>query len=280
MAVSTTTTSSKAWAMDVQAFAPADAIPDALVQTITTVAGTVEGDDVAVRVPVVADDAANIVAEGADITEADPELNEAVVLTVKVAKLLRLSREQFRQPQTADVLAEAAARSIVTKADDVLINQVAPTAPAVTPPAGILAQDITDAGTVAADLDALVDALAAIQTAGGRPSHFVMSPTAWASLRKFKSATGSNLTILGTGAADALPVLLGVPVLVNNAVPENKGLIVDKRDIVSAVGDVLVSQSDQVYFKSDSIGLRVTFRFGATLVHADRHAVFTVTDPT
>lgn len=280
MAIQTTTTSSKAWAMDVQGFAPADAIPDALVQTITTVAGTVEGDDVAVRVPVVADDAANIVAEGADITEADPELNEAVVLTVKVAKLLRLSREQFRQPQTASLLAEAAARSIVTKADSVLINQVAPTAPAVTPPAGLLAQDITDAGTVAADLDALVDALAAIQAAGGTPSHFVMSPTAWASLRKFKSATGSNLTILGTGAADALPVLLGVPVLVNNAVPEQKGLIVDKRDIVSAVGDVLVSQSDQAYFKSDSIGLRVTFRFGATLVHADRHAVFTVTDPT
>lgn len=279
MPIHTTVTSERAWSPDVTTVPPDEAIPDALVNIITTVAAAVEGDAVAVRVPVVLDDEANIVPEGDQIPEADPDLSETVVTTAKVAKLLRLSREQFVQPNAAALLSSAAGRSIIAKADDVLLNTLAPVAPALTPPAGILAQGITNGGTIADNLDGLVDALAAIQAAGGNPSHIVLSPTAWASLRKFKTGAGSELTILGTGAADAQPVLLGVPVLVNKAVPANSGLVVDKADIVSAVGSVLVSQSEHAYFTSDSMALRVTFRFGARVIHPDRHASFTVTAP-
>lgn len=275
----TTVTSAKAFAPDMQGIAPVDAIPDALVMQITTPAGTVEGDAVAVRVPFVIDDDAAIVAEGAEIPESEPDLSEVVITTAKVAKLVRLSREQFRQPSAAALLSQAAGRAIINKADDVLLNQLAPVAPEITPPAGILAQGITAAGPVADNLDVLVDAVAAIEAAGGAPSHFLLSPTAWASLRKFKSATGSALTILGAGAEGAAPVLLGIPVLVNKAVPTGSGLIVDRRDIVSAVGDVMVTQSDQAYFTHDSMALRITFRFGAAVIHTDRHASFTVVDP-
>lgn len=279
MATHTTTTSATAWSPDVQAFPAEEAIPDALITTITTKGAEIEGDDVAMRVPIVLDDPAAIVAEGDEIPEANPDLSEAVVLTVKVAKLIRLSGEQFRQPNAAQLLADAAGRSIISKADDVFINQLAPVAPAVTPPAGLLHQPITDAGTVATSLDALVDTLAELEAAGGHPSHFVLSPTAWASLRKFKQGTGSAMAILGTGANDAAPVLLGVPVIVNKAIPTGTGLVVDSTDIVSAIGPVLVTQSSEVYFSSDSMGIRVTFRFGAVTVHADRHAKFTVTAP-
>lgn len=275
--IETTLTSAKAWSPDVQEFIASEVIPDALVNVVTTVAGTVEGDDVAVRVPFVRDDLASVVPEGAQIPEADPDLAEAVVLTTKVAKLIRLSREQFGQPNAATLLSDAASRAVIATADDVFLNTAAPKAPALTPPAGILNQGIAKAGAVAGNLDGLVDAMAAIATAGGNPSHIVLSPTAWASLRKFKAQTNSAVTILGAGTNDAVPMLLGVPVVVNKALPVGSGLIVDASDIVSAVGTVNVAQSADVYFTSDSIGLRVTFRFGAQVIHPNRHATFTVT---
>lgn len=277
MATETTITSAKGWSPDVQAFLAADVIPTALVNTITTVAGTVEGDDVAVRVPFVRDDVASVVPEGAQIPEADPDLAEAVVLTTKVAKLIRLSREQFEQPNAPTLLSDAASRAVIATADDVFLSQAAPKAPALTPPAGILNQGIAKAGAVAGNLDGLVDAMAAIATAGGNPSHIVLSPTAWASLRKFKAQTNSAVTILGAGTNDAVPMLLGVPVIVNKSLPSGSGLIADASDIVSAVGTVNVAQSSDVYFTSDAIGLRVTFRFGAQVIHPNRHATFTVT---
>lgn len=279
MSTQTTVTSAKAWSPDVQGIPAEEAIPDALALSITNISGAVQGDDVAVRVPYVTDDEAHIVPEGQEIPEADPELSEAIVITTKVAKLLRLSREQFFQDRAAGILSNAAQRSIIAKADAVLLNQLAPTAPAITPPAGILAQGITNAGIVANNLDTLIDAVATIGEAGGTPSHIVLSPTAWASIQKFKSATGSAAALLGSGTEATVPMLLGLPVLVSRAVPSGSGLIVDRSDIVSAIGDVLVTQSDEVYFTSDSIGLRVTFRFGATVVHPNRHAKFTVTSP-
>lgn len=276
MALLSTPTSAQAWRPDVTGHAPDDVIPDALIQRITSNAGTVEGDAVSVRVPIVADDDAAIVPEGTKIPEAAPELAEAVVTTIKIAKLLRVSREQFLQEGAAQRLSTAAARSIIKKADDVLLNTPAPTAPASIPPAGILHQGIPDLGPVTGTLDALVDALATVQTGGGTPDAFVLSPTAWAALRKFKTAEGSAQSLLGVGSQDAQPLILGVPVIVNQAMPDGQGLLVDRDDIVSAVGPVMTAQSDDVYFETDSIGLRVMFRFGATVVHPARHMLFSV----
>lgn len=273
MSTLTTRISAKAWSPDVQGFNPSEVIPNALINIITTVAGVVEGDDPAVRVPVVADDEATVVPEGAEIPEAAPTLSEAVVNTVKVAKLLRLSREQFMQNRAAGILATAAQRSIISKADDVLLNYL-------TAPNGLMTQISTDAGAVAADFDALIDAVSTITANGGEPTHIVLSPSAWASLQKFKTGTGSAGNLLGAGTQATVPMLLGVPIVVNRHVPDGAGLIVDRSDIVSAFGTVNVATSEDVYFASDSIGMRVTFRFGAAVVHPNRHARFTVTNPT
>ena len=273
MSTQTTTTSAAAWSPDVQGFVADDVIPEALVNRITTISGFVDGDEPAVRVPVVADDEATVVPEGQEIPEGNPNLSEAVVNTVKVAKLMRLSREQFYTNEAAGILSNAAQRSIVGKADDVILNHL-------TAPTGLMSQITADAGAVADDLDGLIDAVATIETAGGNPSHILLSPTAWASLQKFKASTGSAGNLLGAGTQATVAMVLGIPVVVNRSVPAGSGLIVDMSDIVSAVGPVNVSTSSDVYFTSDSIGLRVTFRFGATVVHADRHTKFTVTAPT
>lgn len=276
----TTVTAAKAWAPDVTAVAPDVAVPDALILATSTVAGSVEGDAPAVRVQYVDDASAGFVAEGAAISEADPNLSEALVYTGKIAQLIRLSREQWSQPNAAQLLSNSVARAVTRAANVAYIAQAAPTGGAVTPPAGLLnVSGIVSGGAVAANLDGLVDLLATLAGNYSQPSHIVMSPLAWASLRKFKIGTGYAGSLLGTGATDAQRFLLDLPVIVDPAVPTNQGLVIDKTAVVSAVGPVMVATSDQVYFNADSVGVRCTWRFGQNVVKPNRIGKFTVTAP-
>lgn len=280
MATETTITSAKAWSPDVTAVAPADALPEALILLTSTVVGSIEGDEPAVRVQYVDDASAGFVAEGADIGEADPDLAETLVYTGKVAQLVKLSREQMAQDGADDLLSASVRRAVTRAANIAYARQIAPTAPATTPPAGLVnVAGVLDGGAVAADLDALVDLQAAIASNDGNASHIVLSPTAWASLRKFKTAADSALSLLGAGTEDTVPSLLNLPVIVSNALAAGSGLMVDQTAVVSAVGAVLVAQSEHAYFGSDSIALRCTWRFGQNVVRPDRVGTFTVTAP-
>jgi HK97 family phage major capsid protein len=280
VATHTTVTSDKAWSPDLHTFAPSDVIPDALVLLTSNVAGSIEGDEPAVRVAYVDDDAAEFVAEGAPIPESDPELAETLVHTGKVSQLIRLSREQWSQAGAANLLSESVRRAVVKRANEAYISQAAPTAPAVTPPAGLLnIAGTIDGGAIAGDLDALADAFAAIEGNGGTATHIVASPSAFGYLRKFKTGTGAATSLLGAGTADMARRLLGVPVLTSAAVPAGGLLVIDRLAVVSAVGTVQVATSEHLYFDSDSIALRCTWRFGANLVRPDRVAKLTVTDP-
>jgi len=280
MATETTVTSANAWSPDQHSFAASEVIPDALILATSTVAGRIEGDAPAVRVAYVDDAAATFTAEGAPIPEADPALSEVLVYTGKVSQLVRLSREQWQQEGVPLQLSESVRRAVTTAANTAYIAQAAPVGPAVTPPAGLInIAGIVNGGAVATSLDKLVDAFATIEGNGGTPSHILLSPTAWASLRKFKTGTGSAQNLLGAGMNDSARMLLGVPLLVTSALAAGSGLVVDRTAIASAVGPVMVAQSEHVYFAADSIALRCTFRFGANVVRPNRIAKFTVTAP-
>jgi HK97 family phage major capsid protein len=280
MSTETTITSAKAWAPDVTAVAPEDAVPEALILETSTVAGEVEGDAPAVRVQYVDDASAGFVAEGVAIDEADPDLAEVLVYTGKISQLVRLSREQWRQDNAAALLSESVQRAVTKAANVAYVAQAAPSGPAVTPPAGLLnVSGIVDGGAVADNLDMLIDLQAQLAGNDGNPTHILLSPTAWANLRKFKDGATSERSLLGAGTEDTVRSLLNLPVLVSNAVPTDTGLMLDRNAIVSAVGEVMVAQSEHAYFNSDSIGLRCTWRFGANVVHPDRIGKFTVEDP-
>ncbi len=280
MATETTRISAKAWAVDVRAVAPTDAVPEALILQTSTVVGSVEGDAPAVRVQYVDDATAGFVAEGDPINEADPDLAETLVYTGKVAQLVKLSREQMAQPDAENLLSESVRRAVTKAADIAYIRQVAPTAPATTPPAGLVnVAGVLAGGAVVGDLDGLVDLQAAIAGNDGNPTHILLSPSAWASLRKFKDQTGSARSLLGAGVEDVVPSLLNLPVIVSNALAAGSGLMLDRSAIVAVLGDVMVSQSEHVYFASDNVALRCTWRFGQNAVHPDRLGAFTVTAP-
>ncbi len=280
MATQTTLTSADGWSPDVNTFAPTEAVPEALVLQTSSVLGNIEGDDVAVRVAFVDDDDAQFTAEGATIPEAEPVLDEVLVYTGKVTQLVHLSREQWLQPGASNRLADSVRRAVTKKANEVYLTQAAPTSPAVTPPAGLLNVDgIADGGAVADDLDNLVDLIATLEGNGANPTHLVVDPTGWASLRKLKTATRANTSLLGAGTSDAARVLLDLPVLVSGAMTAGTGAVLDRAAIASAVGLVRVAQSEHVYFTSDGIALRCTWRIGWNVAKPDRLGTFTVTDP-
>ena len=171
-------------------------------------------------------------------------------------------------------------RAVTTVANVAYIAQAKPIAPAVTPPQGLLnITGIVNGGAFATSLDTRSDTLALLETNGAMPSHVVASPQAWGYLRGFKVGTGRNDMLLGAGTLDTEKRLLGLPMLTGAAVPAGSLLILDQTAIVSAIGDVEVAISDQVYFNSDSIAVRCTWRFGSNVVRPNRIAKMTVTAP-
>lgn len=280
MATETTTTSAYAWRPDDTTFAPADVVPEALIMRTSTVAGSIEGDKPVLHVAYIDDDDAEFVAEAAEIDESNPALAEVAVATGKISQLVRLSNEQWRQEGTAGQLAASVARAIVKRADEAFLTQTAPTPPAVQPPAGLLnIAGITAGDEVTGSLDALVDLLAELESDGATPTHIVVDPHGWAQLRKLKTGTDYNSSLLGAGTTDAVPMLLSLPVLVNRWAPAFSGIVIDRNAVVSAVGQVKIATSEHQYFSSDSIAVRATWRIGWNVVRPNRIGKFTITQP-
>lgn len=264
----TTLNSDAAWRPDLNTFLAADVVPDAAILQASTVAGSIEGDQPVVRVAFVDDDEAVIKAEGAALDEAEPTLDEVAISTKKVTQLVRLSREQYGQAGTAEQLGVSVQRAIIKRADTLFLAE---------PTTGLVnTAGLVNGGAVSGDLDTLIDLEATLRENGATPSLFVVAPSTWAALRRLKAATGSNTNLLGAGTDDAEPRLLSVPVLVNNQVPSGTGLLVDSTAVVSAVGTVQLATSDQVYFASDSVALRATWRIGHAVPRPNRVGKFTV----
>lgn len=275
MAIQTTSTSASAWSPDTHVFAAQDVLPAALILDSSTVSGTILGDEPALRVATVADDTASVVPEGATIDESEATLGEVVVHTAKIAQMHKISREQWSQPNVSQVLAASAGRAITRTADDLFINGATTDASTgLTNVPGIVAGD-----PVTGSLDALVDLVAELQANGAQPTNILLSPSGWAEVRKVKTGEGAATSLLGVGATDAQPLLMGIPVRVTAALAEGTGLVVDRTAVVSATSTVNVASSEHAAFDSDSIMLRATWRIGWAAVHADRIGSFTVTAP-
>lgn len=277
MATQTTGTSAFAWRPDESTFAPADVVPTALIMATSTVSGQIDGDQVSLHVAYVDDADADFVAEAAEIPEAEPGMSEVLVHTGKISQLIKLSSEQFGQEGTAGQLSASVSRAIINRADQAYLAQLAPTPPAVHPPAGVLhIDDVIDGPEVDESLDGLVDLIAELQSQNSTPSHIVVDPFGWAELRKFKTGAQYNSSLLGAGTTDTVPMLLSLPVIVNRHAPAYSGLVLDRNAVVSAVGPIRIANSEHTFFTSDSIALRATWRIGWNVVRPNRIGKFLI----
>lgn len=265
MATNTTTTSAKAWAPDVQGFAPEDAVPDALILATSVYCGTVEGDSPSVRVPYVSEDgAANIITEGSLITDTVGEFDEVVINTHKVSALGKFSRESVLQDRASEMILNSMQRSVVSKANAIYMANVSA-------PVGLLNNtELPDAVELGTNLDSLVDAQAAIEADGGTATHIVASPTFWAAAQKLKTGTAMQTPILGAGTEATQRHLLSIPVLVSPAVTAGSALMLDRNAIPSAYGSVNIARSDDAFFSYDVVAIRVTWRIGFNATRPNR----------
>ncbi len=136
--------------------------------------------------------------------------------------------------------------------------------------------NVVQGDEVSDSLDALVDLVATLQNNLSTPTHILLDPLGWAEFRKLKVGTAYSQSLIGAGTTDATTMLLSLPVLVNRAVPDYTGIVVDRNAVVSAVGSVMVATSEHQYFTSDSVALRATWRIGHVVVRADRIGTFTI----
>ena len=271
MSTITTTTASYPWRPDETFFSAADVVPTALILQTSTVAGSVDGDQPAVRVAFVDDaESATYVAEGSEITEDDPTLSEIVVRTKKISRLVNLSSEQFRATETATQLSLSVARDLVRRADSDYIGSTTSPLVGLANVAGTV-----EAGSVGtSDLDVIVNLIAQLEVNGATPSHIVVDPLGWAALRTLKTESASNESLLGAGTTDAPLLLLGLPVLKSRFIPAYTGVVLDRTAIVSAVGPVSIATSEHALFAKDSVQLRATWRIGWGVVRPDRIGSF------
>src|SRR5699024_8027117 len=176
------------------------------------------------------DPASGFYKEGSAISDDDPTADEVTIFTGKVATVSKFSREQLSQPEVPEIVLHSLKRSVATYANNAFIANADTDYPL-----GLLEQSIHDGGSVDANLDALVDARAHIQTAGGDPNLILASPNSWAALSKLKVGTSSNQTLLGAGVEPGELSVLGVPVVVSPALPDTSLVMLDRSAALSAV---------------------------------------------
>lgn len=270
----TTATADYAWRPDSTFFSAPDIIPDALLLQCSTVAGAIEGDTPSVRVAFVTDsESAGYVSESVAITSDEPDLDEVVLHAKRIARLVTLSTQQYRQTETAAQVSESVARDIVQKADNAFLGDASDQ-----PSTGLLnVTGVVNGGEVEQDLDVLVDLIATLENNGARPSAIIVDPLTWANLRKLKVGGDQiNQSLLGAGVVDAPPLLLSLPVLRSRWLPPNTGLVADRSQIVSAVSPVEVAVSEHAAFTSHAVIVRATWAVGWAVVRPDRLGKFTV----
>lgn len=265
MATNTTLNTAKAWHPDQVAYLPEDVVPEALILLASTVAGQIDGDEPSVRVPYVGDDGtATFVDESNPIGDAGQHFDEVVVSTHKLASLGKYSIEVLNQPTPAEMITNSLQRSLVKKANAAFLHNPSN-------PTGILnAAGITEGGAVSANLDPVIDAVAAIEGNDGQASIIIASPSAWADLSTLKSASGSNQSLLGAGVEAGVRSVLGVPVVVTNQAEAGTLVVIDKTAIVSAVGPIRLVRSDDAFFTLDVAAIKIAWRIGWSLMHPDR----------
>lgn len=259
---------------DSHVFDPADVVPEMAYLNHTDRRASIEGDAPAVRVGIVDDDTAQHVPEGDEIPLGQPQLNERLIYTRRIAFLTHISRDQYRQAGTDEQLAHSVGRAMVRKADQALLTQPAPVAPEVAPSTGLVNLAGASRVDVTDDLDPLHDLLAQLEDAGAEPDSIVVSPTTWAALKQLKKADTSHEGLLGAGTDDSVRRLLSLPISIKRSMEPGTGLVLDRRAVASAYGDLEVDVSHEALFSSVGVAVRALFRAGHVVPREERVGVF------
>lgn len=225
-----------------------------------------------VQVPLLADDVpTDFVAEGAELPQGEPVVNEATLRPRKIAAMTVLSSElaEDSEPEAVSLIGQSIARSIRTKLDQAYLFAATGGLPS---PGVLTGTSIVDGGVLGANLDAISDAITTVEANGGTANVITMSPATWGRIAKVKTEGTSNAPLLGV---DGTPVgersLFGVPVFVDSAVVADVIGVWDSNAVAVALRrDVKVESDTSRYFDTDSVAIRATLRADWTVLDPQR----------
>lgn len=239
-----------------------------------------------VRVPrIVNGVTAGFVAEGAQITDGDVAFDEVTLLpsTLKGLKVLvKLSNELIR---TSVVGLEAVLRTrLVTDVANALDAALWDGAGTSNTIKGILRATGIATGTLdLADPDSLIDGLATAQGNKVNPTHWVMTSTSFAAIRKVKVGTTDARYVMDPNTIQNGTEfrLLGLPVIITDNIPDTgaalaRVALVDMSKVVVARDvNAEVKILDQTWGDYDSIGIRVVSRWDTALLQPEAVTLLT-----
>jgi HK97 family phage major capsid protein len=223
------------------------------------------------RVPVVtAFPTAEWTAEGAVITATDPTVTEVSCTPPKLAGLTVVSREMLDDSggDAASVITNGLINDLARKIDEAFFG--APVSALA--PNGL--RDLTTEQVVNvtgdfANLDAFAEALSKAETVGAQVNSFVAAPATVLALQQLKESTGSNRPLLGADVSSPTGrSILGVPVYSSPHVEADVVWAIPAPAAVSVLRTPAeLSVSDDAYFSSYSVGVRVVQRAGFVFPH-------------
>lgn len=252
-----TTANSAAWTPNVTVLPTAEALPELLINKVTTVINKdMLSDAAAVVLPVLAPSTADVVAEGAAITPTEHEFSEVTVFTQAVANLSILSIEMHEQ-MDKNALANNMQAALIRKSNDLLLNA---------PTTGLVAK-AQAGGAVTASLDEVSDAV--FDTGA---DFILLSRDAAKALATMKEATGSARPLV-----DNLNDLFGLEVTITPALTGTNILVGNRSATVSALSPLEVAKSYDYAFNRRAVATRAAFRQGYTVADATGLSLVTVT---
>jgi HK97 family phage major capsid protein len=242
---------------------------------IVTLLNTASGEDI--KVPVESTrPLATAIAEGTTITALDPTFSSLTLKSIKVAVLTKVSRELLEDSgiDVVSYLGRTLGTSIGIKVNNLLTVGTGTNEPnGIVTAAGSGITGSTATGTFTADN--LIDLAHSVDGAYVRlGAGFMMRRTTMGALRKLKDSAGQYLYVPAAevGAPDSF---MGFPIYENPDVPAVTGgaksvlFGATSSYHVRQVGGVELARSDDAYFASDEIGLRLTIRVWGDLGQSD-----------
>jgi HK97 family phage major capsid protein len=235
--------------------------------SIVTLLNTASGEDI--KVPVESTrPAATAIAEGTSISELDPTFSSITLKSQKVAVLTKISRE-LMQDSGIDIMGYLG-RTLGTSVG-IRVNNLLTVGTGTTVPNGIVtaAGSGVVGGTAvsgAFTADNLIDLAHSVDGAYVRlGGAFMMRRTSIGAVRKLKDTAG-NYLFAPAATVGSPDTLLGFPIVEN---PDVAAIATGAKSVlfgyhgsyhVRQVGGIEVARSDDAYFASDEIGVRLTIR--------------------
>lgn len=238
--------------------------PQTLASASATAINVCRVDSHSLRIPVVfADPIAAWVAEGGEISAADPTLTEVTVTPPKLAGPVVISAELAADssPAALQVVGDGLVRDLARKADAAFFANTTTNGPA-----GLLsiASTAVDAGDAWADLDWAEAAKSNAEQHNTMVTSFVCNPATALAVSTIKETTTSTRTLLGADpTAPASRTVAGVPLLTSSTIADGILWGIPKSRVVVALrSGTEVTTDSSAFFTSHRVAVRAVLRVG------------------